>query len=221
MLIASRWRVTEISQIILVLLDSRCPLLHFPPSLSHYLLDRKVILVLTKVDISGPARADAWTEYFREQYPTLRVVQVESYVEKEASFGHQGRKQFEPRLPQTFRERLVDAIKEAHTELSQLSDNIKANATWRKKWKPLVKHEIDWDGLLKAGGSQAGSIVSGPAAPTGKEISSDDESYEDREPEFLTIGLIGMISLRLQPHVANAIRATQCWKVVAVECPVW
>ena len=32
-----RWRVTEISQILLILLDSRCPLLHYPPSLAAYL----------------------------------------------------------------------------------------------------------------------------------------------------------------------------------------
>jgi ribosome biogenesis GTPase A len=86
---SQRWRVTEISHIILVLLDSRAPLLHYPPSLVEYLSDRRVILVLTKVDISGAARADAWTRYFNAHYPGLRVVQVESYLEKEASAVHQ------------------------------------------------------------------------------------------------------------------------------------
>lgn len=84
-----RWRVTEISQIILVLLDSRAPLLHYPPSLAAYLSDRRVILVLTKVDISGPARADAWSRYLTAHYPGLKVVQVESYIEKETTSLHQ------------------------------------------------------------------------------------------------------------------------------------
>src|SRR6185369_11980830 len=45
LVLSIRWRVTEISQILLVLLDSRCPLLHFPPPLQQYLFNRKVILV--------------------------------------------------------------------------------------------------------------------------------------------------------------------------------
>lgn len=106
-----------------MLLDSRCPLLHYPSSLSAYLSDRKVILVLTKVDISGPARAEAWTAYLRTHYPGLRVVQVEAYVEKEARVGHQGRKLYEPHLPQGFRERLVEAIKEVHAEMLEPRTN--------------------------------------------------------------------------------------------------
>ena len=98
-----RWRVTEISDIILVLLDSRCPLVHYPPCLSTYLSNRQVILVLTKIDISGPVRAEAWTTYFRTHYPGLRVVQVESYVEKEARAEHQGKTTYRPHLPNQFR----------------------------------------------------------------------------------------------------------------------
>ena len=37
------------------------------------------------VDIAGPARADAWTRYLRARHPGLRIVHVESYVEK--TFG--------------------------------------------------------------------------------------------------------------------------------------
>ncbi|KAI9057718.1 hypothetical protein FKP32DRAFT_1689029 [Trametes sanguinea] len=78
------WRVTEISEILLILLDSRCPTLHFPPALTSYLSSvsnaphLRLILVLTKVDIAGPARAAAWTAYLHARHPGLRVVQVES-----------------------------------------------------------------------------------------------------------------------------------------------
>jgi len=96
----------EISQIILVLLDSRCPPMHYPPSLSSYLSDRRVILILTKVDLSGPARAEAWTSHLKTHYPGVRVVQVESFVQKEESADHQGRTLYHPHLPKGFRERL-------------------------------------------------------------------------------------------------------------------
>ncbi|KAJ6621206.1 hypothetical protein B0H10DRAFT_2019215 [Mycena sp. CBHHK59/15] len=187
------WRVTEISQIILVLLDSRAPLLHFPPSLATYLSERRVILVLTKVDISGPIRADAWTRYFNIHYPGLRVVQVESYVEKEARSGHQGRKQYEPHLPESFRHRLVEAIKQQHAEMLQPPEKVKANPAWLERWKPSIKRDVNWEQVLNACGGQVGTAVGGAAAPRAGEDESADE-----EPKFLTIGLIG------QPNVGKS-----------------
>lgn len=216
-----RWRVTEISQIILVLLDSRCPLLHYPPSLSTYLSDRKVILVLTKVDISGPARADAWTDYFRSKYPGLRVVQVESYVEKETGIGHQGRKQFEPYLPKTFREKLVDAIREEHSEMLQPPDKVKANPAWLKSWKAPVKRNIDWEAVLNAGGGKVGSVVGGAVAPRPKDT---EQAEHEEEPEFLTIGLIGMclvfyrMSVKLNSYIY---RPAECREIIIIERLVW
>ncbi|KAJ7161420.1 hypothetical protein C8R43DRAFT_1176109, partial [Mycena crocata] len=185
------WRVTEISQIILVLLDSRAPLLHYPPSLGTYLSDRHVILVLTKVDISGPARADAWTRYFNTLYPNIRVVQVESYVEKEATSLHQGRKQHEPHLPESFRHRLVEAIREEHAEMLDPPEKVKANPARLASWKPPVKRDIDWERVMAADGANVGTLVGGPAVPR------EDDSAEE-EPKFLTIGLIG------QPNVGKS-----------------
>ncbi|KAG6910522.1 hypothetical protein DXG01_009941 [Tephrocybe rancida] len=194
------WRVTEISQILLVLLDSRCPLLHFPPSLAAYLSDRKVILVLTKVDISGPERASAWTNYFRSQYPHLPVVQVESYAVKEEGVGHQGRAQYEPHLPASFRERLVTTIREVHAEMLIAPEKIRDNPKRLSSWKPTVKTDIDWDSLLKASDSRVGIAMRGPAPHHPRENDGGDSGYsqDDREPEYLTIGLIG------QPNVGKS-----------------
>jgi hypothetical protein len=192
-----RWRVTEISQIILVLLDSRCPLLHFPPSLSTYLSDRKVILVLTKVDISGPTRASIWTNYFNQHYPNLPVIRVEAYTEKAASTQHQGKVTYEPHLPESFRKRLVQAIKEVHAEMTEPPERIRADKEKMKRWKPPAKKDIDWDGVIKAGGGKVGSVVSGAAEPKPKPIMGDGDEIGEagaaEEPEFLTIGLIGKL----------------------------
>jgi ribosome biogenesis GTPase A len=179
--------VTEISQILLVLLDSRSPLLHFPPSLSTYLSFRKVVLVLTKVDITGSARADAWASYFRKRYPGVRVVQVKSYVEKEESERKQGRKMFDPHLPLTFREMLVDALKVTHAEMLDPPDKLKGDEKKLKQWRPIVKREVDWEQVL--------SVQGDVSVPSGQE---ECEVEEGLEPDYLTIGLIG------QPNVGKS-----------------
>lgn len=90
-----RWRVTEISSILLVLLDSRCPPLHYPPSFHAYLSAlrpaRKIVLVLTKTDIVGPERVDSWKTWLRTKYPGCKVVGVESYRKQQSStLGEKG-----------------------------------------------------------------------------------------------------------------------------------
>jgi len=193
-----RWRVTEISQIILVLLDSRCPLLHYPPALSSYLGDRKIILVLTKVDISGPVRVQAWIKYFHDHYPNLRIIQVESYIEKEGP-SDQGHKQYEPHIPEPFREKLVNAIKEVHAELLDPPERIKKDPERLKNWVPPVKRGIDWDAVLHAKGDRVGLSVGGAAIPRPKspEYQEQDDAQRE-EPTHLTIGLIG------QPNVGKS-----------------
>ncbi|KAG2156633.1 P-loop containing nucleoside triphosphate hydrolase protein [Suillus bovinus] len=205
------WRVTEISQILLCLLDSRCPSLHFPPSLESYLTSRKakVILVLTKVDIAGPARAEAWTAYLQTRHPGIPIVQVEAYQQK---LGEQGRPVYESHLPLPFRERLVNAMRQVHEEMLIPPERVLSDEAKLKRWNPPVKREIDWNGLLHAHGKKVGSVVGGAAMPKGKgkedipddtqeleqEGSDNDGQFEWQEPEFLTVGLIG------QPNVGKS-----------------
>jgi ribosome biogenesis GTPase A len=195
----SRWRVTEISQIILVLLDSRCPVLHFPPSLSAYLADQKIILVLTKVDISGRARVQAWIKYFHDHHPDLRIVQVEAYIEKEV-VGDQGPKLYEPHIPASFRETLVSAIKEVHAELLEPPDLVKQHPDRLKNWVPPVKREIDWESVLNPKDEKVGLSVGGAAVPRPKspEDAQGTNDGQYQEPAYLTIGLIG------QPNVGKS-----------------
>ena len=198
--------MTEISQILLILLDSRCPTLHFPPALGAYLANvpnasrLRTVLVLTKVDISGPHRAAAWTAYLRAQYPGMRVVQVESYVEKfpdgEATSSTRKRAH-EPHLPSAFRQTLVDALRETHAELLEPPPSVQMKPERLAAWKPRVKAEVNWEAVLSAHGGQVGTVVGGAAAPRANKAALEDEAAgehaddEDSEPEYLTIGLIG------------------------------
>ncbi|KAF9225464.1 P-loop containing nucleoside triphosphate hydrolase protein [Gyrodon lividus] len=236
------WRVTEISQILLVLLDSRCPPLHLPPSLATYLniptspsqtaagtteptsaqstSRRKkslsvesnaprIVLVLTKVDISGPARTASWTSFLNAYYPGVPVVAVEAYAPLATGSNSQGRIRYEPCLPGTFRETLVGTLREVHAQMLQPPEWItapRAGESERERaqrvgqWRPRIRREVDWEGVLRARGRMVGKAIGGAAVPRGaEEVGHDegdqnekaDDTQEWKEPEFLTVGLIG------------------------------
>ncbi|TFY70544.1 hypothetical protein EVG20_g2451 [Dentipellis fragilis] len=195
------WRVTELSQILLILLDSRCPLLHFPPSLSAYLssVSARLILVLTKVDISGHVRASTWAQYLTAKFPGVRVVMVESYMQKasdpdDGGGNVQGRPQYKPHIPETFKSRLIQAMKEIHAEMLQPPERIRHDEAKVKKWKPRVKLSVDWDAVMTA---KPRMHIQREDAPLARQ-NDEQEGDEYVEPEYLTVGLIG------QPNVGKS-----------------
>ncbi|KAL1683741.1 hypothetical protein EV122DRAFT_286023 [Schizophyllum commune] len=188
------WRVTEISDIILVLLDSRCPLIHFPDSLSKYLASyegKRVILVLTKVDITGTDRTSAWRDYISGKHPGLRIVEVESYAEK--TYSATGRRPaYEPHLPEEFRRKLVEAIHDTHAELLEPPPRVRESEKRLAYWKPSVRRSVDWEAA--AAPREFGAPEPARSAPPKPENDAD----VPEEPPYLTIGLIG------QPNVGKS-----------------
>lgn len=76
------WRVSELSDVLLMLVDVRHPLVHFSPALYHHVTHRMhkhVIVVLTKCDLVSTAHVDKWRKYFAHHVPDLRVVAFSSY----------------------------------------------------------------------------------------------------------------------------------------------
>jgi hypothetical protein len=176
------WRVTEQSQILLVLMDSRCPTLHFPDSLASYLEGKKVILVLTKVDISGHERTEAWVHYFRLHYPKYPIVPVDSYLEKERTYNQQGTTLFKPGIAQTFRDRLVDAIRTGHADLASPPKHVVQNMSGISSWRAPVPLNIDWS-LLSHSNAK---LYSESEHACGNDLGDLDD-----RPGYLTVGLIG------------------------------
>lgn len=76
------WRVLEISDIILVIVDIRYPTFMFPPALFAYVtetLRKQVILVLNKVDLAPAAVVLAWSKYFEQCYAGISIVLFTSF----------------------------------------------------------------------------------------------------------------------------------------------
>jgi GTP-binding protein EngB required for normal cell division len=70
------WRVVEMSDMLLVVCDIRNPLLHFPPSLYTLIAKRhnkRLIIVLNKIDLVNDQTIHAWKEYFESQYSDIIV----------------------------------------------------------------------------------------------------------------------------------------------------
>ncbi|XP_017780176.1 PREDICTED: guanine nucleotide-binding protein-like 1 [Nicrophorus vespilloides] len=71
------WRVLEMSDVILIIVDIRFPALMFPPSLYNYVtktLNKQMILVMNKIDLAPTPLVVAWRNYFIKNYPQLKVV---------------------------------------------------------------------------------------------------------------------------------------------------
>lgn len=75
------WRVTEMSDIMLVIVDARFPVAQFPPYLYEHLVEKEnkgVILILNKCDLLPPSVIVAWELYFSQKFPKLLVVPFSS-----------------------------------------------------------------------------------------------------------------------------------------------
>ena len=93
------WRVIEMADIVLLVVDIRHPIFHFPPSLYHHVVKdhgKEFVIVLNKCDLIPPGLVVAWIHYFRKTYPEIHVVPFASYAgmkiksskTKSRRFGH-------------------------------------------------------------------------------------------------------------------------------------
>eukprot|EP01080_Neovahlkampfia_damariscottae_P011428 gene11428-4595_t len=76
------WRTIEFSDVVLLLVDIRHPLFHFPPSLYDYVvndLKKPLILILNKCDLISTTQVKEWKLYFEKNYPKLHCLTFSSF----------------------------------------------------------------------------------------------------------------------------------------------
>ncbi|SCV70862.1 BQ2448_3624 [Microbotryum intermedium] len=146
------WRVSEASSILLILVDVRFPLIHYPPALEHYVKTlrpkKKVILVLTKTDLVPPYLATAWMKYFQEREGPCgaQVVPMQAYREIERTSLTQGTQaRYVPAAPSSNRHDLLGALKKAHQELLEPPEVVRDDPERFKRWSPRVRRKVEWD----------------------------------------------------------------------------
>ncbi|CAE6412949.1 unnamed protein product [Rhizoctonia solani] len=209
------WRVCELSSILMLLLDARCPPLHYPPSLDAYIKSlrpaRQVILVLTKVDIVGEECAKAWSAWLKNRYggSGVQVVGVQSYEQVSYGEGQGSRMKYQPHMPTQLRDNLREALKTAHAALLDPPSMVKEDPERLAKWRPVVRAEVNWEAI---GQESDNKPIAVPVAPDEEKVEApgeadntpsnngdDDAPSKDySENKFLTVGLIG------QPNVGKS-----------------
>jgi len=71
------WRTIEQSNVILLIVDIRNPLLHIPPSLVDDVVNhqkKRLIIVLTKIDLVSTSFTQMWIRYLKETFPQVEDV---------------------------------------------------------------------------------------------------------------------------------------------------
>nr|KIR48345.1 GTPase [Cryptococcus bacillisporus CA1280] len=195
------WRVTEASQILLLLLDSRCPPLHCPPSLRRHLKSlvpsKEIILVLTKSDLVDTKALEAWKIWVRSWWgqESVHIVSVRS----------KGR--HKPDIPQQSLDELISALQAAHKRLLERSVCAKEDKQL-DSWKPSVRPSVDWASLkdedhipdprLDTVERNIGPQNSLRKLSSGQQDEQTTPQVKNPSTEPLTLGLIG------QPNVGKS-----------------
>ncbi|KIR53664.1 GTPase [Cryptococcus gattii Ru294] len=195
------WRVTEASQILLLLLDSRCPPLHCPPSLRTHLKSlvpsKEIILVLTKSDLVDAKALEAWKIWIRSWWgqESVHIVSVRS----------KGR--HKPDIPQQSLDELISALQAAHKRLLERSVCAKEDKKL-DSWKPSVRPSVDWASLKDEDHIPDPRLdtverIIGPQnslrkLSSGKQDEQTTPQVKNPSTEPLTLGLIG------QPNVGKS-----------------
>ncbi|BGP15316.1 hypothetical protein JCM10213_002625 [Rhodosporidiobolus nylandii] len=223
------WRTVEQSDILLVLIDVRFPLLTYPPSLSSYLRSplptkskqptpKPLILVLTKTDLVPRAHTERWKAWFlareRERGREVEVVEMESYKVVEGREETQGTQpRFAPSTPLPLRSQLISALRRAHRSLLTpppiVASDPERLARWNAQLGKRVRREVDWE-TVEAESGQTGMRDKGkgkrrpkdaPHPHARKEGQEDGEEGAEEEGEEMPYLTIGLIG---HPNVGKS-----------------
>ena len=141
------WRVVEISDILVLVADSRHPLFHVPPSLYDYIVNvckKPMICLLNKIDFISSKNLNAWIEDFSTRFPLLTVVPFSSFPhektitnpdadekqeKKRKAIQHEKNKVGKKDAPKAYGiENLIRVLEQVHKQKTEGEAKLKAEA---------------------------------------------------------------------------------------------
>ncbi|KAJ2821032.1 hypothetical protein FBU31_005034, partial [Coemansia sp. 'formosensis'] len=168
------WRVVEISDVLLMVVDVRHPVLHFPPSLYRYITEttgKPLVVVLNKTDLVADATVRAWKLYFKQQFPSVVLTSFCCYrnsssndVVNDIDLAGLKLKKSKPRR-RTYDSTLVGDLFEA----------------CRSVCEPHKRDLVDWDALIARYRTQSAEGGESEEEEEEENADSDNEDEEVKE----------------------------------------
>lgn len=180
------WRVLELSDIVLVIVDVRSPSLMFPPALYDHVADigKEMILVLNKCDLVTPEIVCAWRDHFISRYPRLRVIAFTSFPGQDDR-GQKSTKSLQRKRRMGKRRMAVQGACRVYETCREIVKDAVDLSSWRQKLDTeLVEADTADDEHDELGGL------------TSKFTHSEEQLFNFQVPEkyqngVLTVGCVG------------------------------
>ncbi|XP_044758099.1 guanine nucleotide-binding protein-like 1 [Coccinella septempunctata] len=177
------WRVIEMSDIILYILDIRFSNLMFPPSLYEYVtkeLKKDFILVINKIDLAPAPLVVAWKSYFQEMYPDIHIVMFTSMP----SYNLFGKQSNKGGLQVRRRRGRIHMAAEGAQTLLNVCKSIVGSEVDLSSWEQKIQEEMNADSK-EAEQVEVGEVVEQ------KSVDTSFYQHERFNNGMLTIGCVG------------------------------
>ncbi|XP_069669915.1 guanine nucleotide-binding protein-like 1 isoform X1 [Periplaneta americana] len=198
------WRVLEMSDIVLIIVDIRFCALMFPPSVYHYVtetLHKDMILVLNKIDLAPASLVTAWKHYFKEKFPALHILTFTSYPKYNLRGNQENKAGLQIRRRRGKLRMAAEGAKTLLETCKSIVNNEVDLSSWHKKISEETELEFDDDETVEIG-----------ETVNVKEVDTSYIEHVRYKEGTLTIGCIG------QPNVGKSslMNAVMGKKVVSV-----